>query len=247
MRALKPVALAAMVWMGMQGSAMAVDPLVKADAVPGSFSANFSLTSEYVFRGISQTDARPAAQGGIDYEVPFNENKSIGFYAGTWGSNVNFADASIELDVYGGLQGTVGPLGWKLGGIQYFYPGADPNLNYDFFEIAGSLSYDIKFASLTAGLNYSPDYFGASGDAFYYAFDVEVPIGKFVALTGHVGYQTIDDNVAWGTDDYVDYAIGATVNLFGFDIAATYTDTDLSKDQCDEACGIFMVSASRSF
>lgn len=247
MRAMKVIALAAVVWMGVQGSAMALDPLVKPDAIPGSFSANVALTSEYVFRGISQTDGRPAIQGGFDYELPFNKDKSLGLYLGTWGSNVDFTDATLELDVYGGLQGTVGPLGWKLGLIRYIYPGAASDLNYDFTEIAGALSYDAGFLSLNAGLNYSPEYFGKSGNAYYYALGVEVPIVNKVALTGHVGYQTIKDNAAWGTDDYMDYSIGASINLLGFDISAAWTDTDLSKNQCDELCGIFTVTASRSF
>ena len=57
-------------------------------------SANVAFTSDYVWRGMTQSDG-PAIQGGFDYEA------DGGFYAGIWGSNVNFNDgAGSELDLY---------------------------------------------------------------------------------------------------------------------------------------------------
>lgn len=233
-------------WLMFGTAAQAAEPLLKQDAIPGTFSANVALTSEYVFRGISQTDARPAVQGGFDYEVNLAD-KSMSFYTGVWGSNVHFADASIEVDVVAGLKGEIGPVGWSAGGVYYIYPGAAPELEYDFFEAAFSVSYDPGFASFTGALNYSPEYFGESGDAVYTAFDVEIPVGKFVALKGHVGYQDIEKEENFGTSDYLDYSLGVGVNLFGFDVDLAWTDTDLAKDECDEACGIVTFTVARSF
>lgn len=238
-------------WLAVAGAAHAVEPIVSEDAIPGSFSANVALTGEYIFRGISQTDGNPAIQGGFDYSVNLFEDagavSDVGAYAGVWGSNVNFFDAHIETDVYGGLTTIILGVGLDLGFIYYLYPGAASELNYDFVEVKLAASYDAGVASATAGVNYSPEYFGESGEAWYPALDVEVPIGGYFALTGHVGYQVIDDNAAFGTDDYLDYSVGGTMNLFGFDVSAVWTDTDLDTAQCDDLCGIFVVTVSRSF
>ena len=81
-------------WLASGAAAYAVDPIVDEKSVPGEFSANVALTSEYIFRGISQTDGTPAIQGGFDYSVTFLEDagalKNLGGYLGVWGSNVRF-------------------------------------------------------------------------------------------------------------------------------------------------------------
>ena len=241
----RATALALALCVGLDGGAQALDPLIKEKGIPGGFSANVALTSEYIFRGISQTDGVPALQGGFDYELGVAKDAKA--YLGVWGSNVNFTDATLETDIYGGVKFGIGKLELDAGFIYYLYPGANSSLDYDFVEAKFAASYDAGFASATAGMNYSPEYFGKSGDAFYYALDVEVPVANKIAFKGHVGYQTIDNNVAFGTDDYLDYSIGATVNIAGFDLTLAWTDTDLSTAQCNDLCGIFTVTLSRSF
>ena len=214
--------------------ALANDPLVKSEEFPGSFSANAAFVSEYFFRGVSQSDDVPALQGGMDYELPFNDY--IGLYAGAWGSNVNFTSATVEMDFYGGVSGSYMNFSYSAGAIYYYYPGASDELNYDFWEAAFSLGYDFGFASATGSFNYSPDYFGSSGDAYYYALGVDVPIGKYFTLSAHVGHQDIDKNANFGLPDYTDWSVGVT-----------YTDTNMSDRNCDDLCGAVVFSVSRSF
>lgn len=244
-RFLRNAALGLALLIGSGAAAHALEPLVKEDAIPGKFSANVGITSEYVFRGISQTDGVPALQGGFDYEIDLS--KSVNGYAGVWASNVKFPDASVEMDIYGGIKTDISGVGLDVGFIYYAYPGAASALDYDFVEAKFALSYDAGVASGTAAINYSPEYFGDSGDAVYYALDLEVPIQKLFAIIGHIGYQTIEENAAFGTDDYVDFKIGAKANVMGFDLTLAYTDTDLPKSQCDDLCGIFTATLSRSF
>ena len=104
--------------------AFAAPAIAEEAAGPHSFSANVALVSDYVFRGISQTQNRPAIQGGFDY------SHSSGLYLGTWGSNVSWVqdtgmktNNSLELDVYGGYKGAVGPVSYDVGVLQYYYPG----------------------------------------------------------------------------------------------------------------------------
>lgn len=233
----------------------AAEPLIDEKSFPGAFSANVGLFSEYYYRGISQTDDAPALQGGVDWSAAVDEGTGTGVYLGVWGSNVDFNEAAgvngatIEIDYYGGLTGDIGSTGlsWDVGFIYYTYPGAAGSLDYDFVEAQGALSYDFGFASATASLNYSPENFGKSGAAFYPKLGVDVPVGKYLTLSAHVAKQYIDDNATFGVPDYVDYSIGGTVNLAGFDVNLTWSDTDMSEAECGDACGMVLLSVSRSF
>ena len=223
--------------------------------IPGTFSANVALTSEYLFRGLSQTDDGPALQGGFDYEV--NVAKPVAVYAGVWASNVDFGEAStvdganIEIDLYGGLKGNFGDTGfsWNAGFIYYAYPGADSSLNYDFWEIQGAVGYDFGVAAVTGSLNYSPENFGKSGDASYYklAVDVPVPAVKGLSFSGYVAKQYIDKTAVFGTADYVEWNLGVTYNVLGwFDASINYSDTDVSPDTDGKGEAV-LFTVSRSF
>ncbi len=104
-------------------------------------TGNVSLTSDYKFRGISQSDESPAIQGGLDYA------HDSGFYVGTWASSVDFDtngagyDGSLELDVYAGFGNTIGDsdFGYDVGVMYYAYPG-DDGAEGDYFEFYGGLS-----------------------------------------------------------------------------------------------------------
>lgn len=222
---------------------------------PGTFSANVALTSEYYFRGISQTDDAPAIQGGFDYEIEVA--KPVSAYVGVWGSNVDFNEsgsvdgATIEIDWYGGVKGNIGETGlsWDVGFIYYSYPGAAGSLDYDFWEVQGALGYDFGIAALTGSLNYSPENFGKSGDAYYYklAVDVPVPAVKGLSFAAYVAKQDIQKNAVFGTEDYLEWNIGVTYNVAGlFDASINYSDTDVSPgaDGKEEAV---LFTISRSF
>ena len=84
--------------------------------VSADVSSNVSASSNYLFRGVTQTDGAAAVQGGLDYE------HASGFYAGGWGSNVDFGDgSSYELDLYAGFSGSVEELGYDVGYIYWVY------------------------------------------------------------------------------------------------------------------------------
>jgi uncharacterized protein (TIGR02001 family) len=118
---LLPLAIAAA--LGLHAHARADEP-AQAHTVTG----NLTITSDYRFRGISQTfgedfDAGPSVQGGIDYA------HSSGFYLGNWNSNVSGVQypngSALEMDFYGGYKLTAGDLTWDFGTIYYYYPGSE--------------------------------------------------------------------------------------------------------------------------
>jgi uncharacterized protein (TIGR02001 family) len=214
----------------------------KGDWLPGEFSATVALTSDYIFRGVSQTDHEPALQGSIGYSV---ETGILGtsLFGGVWGSNVDFNDgdeAHVELDWSFGLSGDVADtgIGWSLGGVYYHYPGARSGLNYDYWEVPLTLTYSPveDLVTLTGSYFYSPDFFAASGDGHYVNGKVAVTpdLTKYfdIALFGALGHQWVDDNSRFGAEDYLDWTLGITVTIKGVDLTAAYTDTDLSKSDC---------------
>lgn len=237
-------------------AANAAEPLVDAKMIPGEFSANVGIWSEYYFRGISQTDDAPALQGGFDWSAKLDEKMGLGIYFGTWGSNVDFNEAAgidgatLELDVYGGLTGEIGStgIGWDVGFIQYLYPGAAGSLNYDFLEGKVALSYDFGFVAATASVNYSGNYYGASGESWYPKLALEAPVGKYLTVTAMIAKQYVEKNAVFLFPDYTEYGLGASVNIAGFDVGVTYSDTSMSHTQCPEACGgKVLFNVSRSF
>ncbi len=204
--------------------------------LPGTFSANVGFYTDYTFRGLSQTGNDPAVQGGIDWSLDTGHH-GIGVYLGAWGSNVNLTDGDLEVDFYGGLTKTFGPVNAKAGFIYYRYPGARGSLNYDYVEAAFGLSGEI-YSGLTLGVtyNYSPDNFGSSGTAHYFngGLSYAVPVkGVNLTLFGNVGRQMIQDNATFGVPDYWDFKVGATLGLTpNLSLSAFYTDTDISKSSC---------------
>lgn len=200
--------------------------------VPGDFSANVALTNDYLYRGISQNDEGPAIQGGFDYTYKM-------FSAGIWASPVDFNDgdeANIEIDYYASIGSEISGVSWSVGGIYYSYPGARPNLNYDFYEATAGLGYDFGFASAELSVNYSPEFFGDSGDATYLALAVGIPLGDRFSLNLGAGRQWIDDEAAYGVPDYTDWKAGITTSFKGIDIELAYIDTDLSDRECADGC-----------
>ena len=216
------------------------------------FSGNVSVTSDYSFRGISQTLEEPAIQGGLDLRHPW------GLYLGTWGSSVNFGEdlslgdrAQMELDLYGGIgRSLFGLATVDLGFIYYAYPGAENNRNYDFLEFGLGASRSVGPLSPAVSLKYSPDFFAESGEALYYGASLGVPV-SFVTLNGSVGRQQIERNDVFGTPDYTDWGLGASVGFVGLSFTGKYIDTSLDDDECfggSDLCGSRVVfSISRAF
>ncbi|GLX87418.1 hypothetical protein tloyanaT_36710 [Thalassotalea loyana] len=192
----------------------------QASAVEG-LSANVGLTSNYLWRGVSQTDDGAAISGGIDYA------SDSGFYVGTWASNVDFGDdASYELDFYAGFGGEFGDgIGYDVGYIYYAYPDSaevDSSNEYDFGEIYGSLSYGAFSVTANYGLH-AQDAGEVFEDALYISADAAFEVAEGLELGLHIGNYSFDLD---GAEDYTDY--GISLSKAGFTLAVS--DTDLDND-----------------
>lgn len=199
----------------------------------GEFSGNVTLTSDYVFRGFTQTDGAPMIQGGFDYA-------DDSFYVGTWASGVDFGDGtSTEIDVYAGWTPTVGAFDLDLGAIYYWYPDAPDNPEQNFVEVyAGASTMIGESLEVGASLAYSPDFYLEVGDAFYWAASAGIPLGESFGLDATIGYSDFSD---LSGADYTDWSLGLTTSVQGFDLDFRYIGTDV--DGNDDS---FVVSVSRA-
>jgi uncharacterized protein (TIGR02001 family) len=219
--------------------------LVAAMPAQADLEGNVAMTTDYIFRGFSQTDQKPAIQGGFDYS-----HEGTGFYAGIWGSNVELGNSvSIEVDYYMGLSGETGGIGWDLGVIHYDYP-SDSAADFDFEEYTVGITYEF----LSASYAYSDDFFGATSDEAHYfslGADFELPMGLSMAV--HWGHQMIEDaNSNTDDEDYNDWSIGFSKEVSGVGLDVTYHDTSavssaFGGSNCDSLCDsrvVFTISKS---
>ena len=203
------VGVAMLMAMGMTGAAHA----------EGSVSASVGFTTDYVFRGVTQTDNGPAIQGSFDYATDF-------FYAGVWGSNVNFGgDESLELDAYVGITPTTGPINWDLALVGYFYPGADDvGAEFDYFEgIVGASTSVTEQFSVGGQVAYSPEFTGETGEGIYYEVNGAFALSDAASLSAAWGNQDVDD-----LGDYDTWNVGGSYATHGFTIDLRYHETDIS-------------------
>jgi uncharacterized protein (TIGR02001 family) len=193
-----------------------------APSYAGDWSANASMTSNYIWRGLTQTENEAAVQGGIDYA------DDSGFYVGTWASNVNYGAGDVysyEHDIYAGYAFESGGITWDFGYLYYNY---DSAAQFDFGEVYGSVGIGGFGFSLYMLTNTEADEmpgqdFGAFG-TYYASADYGFTLSNGVDVGLHLGYHDGDFAEAFnGTDDgYFDYAVSFAKEGFTF----TVTDTN---------------------
>lgn len=222
--------------------------ILAALAVPGiamaeeasPFSGNVSLTTDYLYRGLTQTNHRGAIQGGFDYA------DASGFYIGTWGSNISWiagTGTSLELDTYAGYTASFGDdFNYNIGGLRYNYSGeyADPSPNTN--EIYASLGWKSVSAKYSRAMTNLFGFAESSG-AGYLELNASYTLeGPAVDLSAHYGKQTIPNNTA---SEYSDYNVKAAKAFGAYTWAFTVSKTNLKDTlKSDEARGILSVSHS---
>ena len=110
---------------------------VAAPASASSLSSTFTVASDYLFDGVSQTQNDPALQASLDW------SHDSGFYLGTWASNVDFGrtdPAEVEVDFYGGYAASYeSGWGWTTGFAHYSYTGAPSSYDYTEWTVGVTL------------------------------------------------------------------------------------------------------------
>jgi len=202
------LALFAAAALSIAGSAAAQEAL--------SFDFNLGVASDYVFRGVSQTDEDPQVFGGADLSVG-------DFYAGVWGSNVDFNDSTdAEFDLYAGFTPTLGVVSLDLGVLYYGYIDQPSGADLDYIELKAVGSIPLGPATVGAQAYYSPNYYAGVDHAFYYEVNGSFSPNEKLSFSAALGRQQVS-----GAGDYTTWNIGAGYALtehLGLDLR--YHDTD---------------------
>ncbi|AJP70840.1 TorF family putative porin [Sphingomonas hengshuiensis] len=216
--------------------AMAQEASEAAEPTPAvTITGNFGATTDYRFRGLSQSHEHVAGQGTI------NVNHESGAYVGTWASTIDDTYSlpgygDVEVDLYGGYTKTLSNgLGYDVGLLYYFYAGAPKLNNTDFFEPYASVNYTFGPANVKVGGNYAWKQSGtADQDSLYLYSNVAVTVPNTpipLKLLGHVGRSDGylgKFNLDAGDENYLDWSLGAETSFQGFTLGVSYVDTDIT-------------------
>lgn len=186
-----------------------IAPLAPAGAAELRYNAG--VVSDYVYRGVSRTDDHAAVQGGVDIV------HESGLYAGAWASNVDFADADLELDARAGvaLKSRSG-WGWDLGVIAYRFD--ESRFNYEEWYVG--VTYGYLGAKVWRDWHNDDTY--TEANASY-----EMGSGFYAIL--HGGFYVRDRQ-----EDYSDYALALGRKFSDFDARVTLSNTDLNESDRDD-------------
>ncbi|MFY1920044.1 TorF family putative porin [Achromobacter xylosoxidans] len=237
--------LAALALVALAAPAHAADSAT-ADVPEYTLTANVTLASQYRYRGLMQTNNKPAIQGGFDF------THASGLYLGNWNSSVSWLNdgnsdvsAPVEMDFYGGYKGNLAAdVPFDLGVLQYYYPGDYPS---------GYTSPDTT--ELYAGVGYGPvmfkysvamtNLFGFADSKYSQYFDLS---GNFdtgfwgLTVNAHVGRQTVR-NLTDGA--YTDWKLGLTKDFGqGLAISVAYIDTNADRAVYTNSRGRYMGRAT---
>ncbi|MBI4193719.1 MAG: hypothetical protein HY526_01430 [Betaproteobacteria bacterium] len=221
----------------------------QAPASPHTFTGNVGLFSQYIFRGLTQTNKDPAIQGGFDY------SHASGLYVGTWASNISwltdsstvtgYTSSSMEWDFYGGFRGTFGKsdFGYDVGLLYYYYPGSHNTVlvpgavKADTLEAYGALSWKWIAAKYSYSIDNKTFGVANSDGTWYLDLTATVPLGDsgFTAIA-HWGKQKFRGTTAGVSNDsvasYEDWKLGLNYALpKDFTIGAFFSGTDMSAPQ----------------
>ncbi len=211
---------------------------------PSPITANVTVVNDYRFRGISQTNFKPAIQGGFDYA------HESGAYIGNWNSSISWVGdlnpgvtAPIEMNFYGGFKKELLAKGFAsdIGVYQYYYPtsGAftgtfvNPNTteiyaaqNFTFGPLAGFIKFSYAVTNAFGNAN--------SSGSYYPDFTINYDTGIWgITANGHVGYQYIAGTAPGATVSnntlytYTDWKLGFTKDFGGgLSAAVAYVGTN---------------------
>ena len=208
-------------------------------------TANAAASSNYLWRGVTQTSDNAQVSGGIDY------GHESGFYAGTWASNVSYESDDIysyEHDMYFGFSGESEGIAYDFGYLYYNY---DDEANFDFAEVYGTvgmggLSLTVYLLAHTEADEGENQDFGFA-QASYTSLDYSMEILNGTELGFHVGYHEGDFAEAFnGVEGYADYGVSIAKDGFSFAVTGTNLDDD-GADALDNDAVKFTVAYSMDF
>jgi uncharacterized protein (TIGR02001 family) len=213
---------------GIQDPAVDPNAATVESAQQSPLTGNFDITTNYVFRGISNSNNNPAFQGGLTYTF-----LTTGIYLNVWGSNVDFVDpqgfqATVEADTIIGIANNINDdWSYNVNFNRYNYPKASA-ANYN--EVIAALTYKIFTLTVADSLNV----YGVHENGLYYNGLINVPLPQkyvhFSDLSAEASYGHYSLPRSAGLLSYNDYMIGLDKGFGMYDLLLQYTNTNHRSD-----------------
>ena len=198
-----------------------ISPVAQAE-----ISANLGVTSNYVFRGFTQTNDDPAIQGGVDY------THASGFYAGAWASQVDCPAASncagfgstnndgLEVDIYAGVNAELqGGTILDIGLIQYNYTDSNKDESLELY-------FGLGIGPVTGTYYWGDDSSPGNADYQYLDLKFKMDLGDDVNFTMHYGRLDPDNSSIVN-----DISVGLSKEILGADVSVIATAEDDTKQE----------------
>ena len=246
------------------GSAFAADLAKKKAPAPApvvvspwDFTVGGGLTSNYIFRGISQSNNGPSVNANAELRYTFSDTWAA--YVGTAGSSIKLTDQvpspTMELDAIGGVRGTFGAFSTDFGAIAYIYPGLKtPSIagvfptNPTFYEGYAKLGYNVtETVSLGANAFYSPSFLDTGANGTYLSATAKWTLPMDFSLSGEFGRQYLGTTDSKHTNtsgvarfnmpDYNYWNAGVSYGYKFATLDLRYHGTDLSSKECANITG----------
>lgn len=230
----------------LQAGCFTLAAALLAPTVAAEVTGNIGATSDYRFRGVSQSAGNAAIQGGVDYS---HDN---GFFAGAWASSIDFdekgaakedrVNANVELDLYFGYAGAISDsVEYDVTFYRYTYPGDDVSQDYN------EISIGLYVADIHLAYWYANDYGNSGDDLSYTEANYSYALSDDWSLDFHAGYnfgEAVEDY------EYVDYSIGLSTSISDIDVSIAWLGSDMDDKVSSgvwKSDNSFLVSASYSF
>jgi len=209
----------------MKKNLLAVAATLAAAAIPTIASAqlafNVGAVTDYRYRGLSQSQLKPALQGGVDYTAG-------GFYVGAWASTIRWVkksggDANVEIDLYAGYKGEIAKdFGYDVGVLTYIYPSNKLSPSANTTELYGAATLGpatLKYSHSVSNLFG----FANSKNSGYLDLSASFDLGDGWSLAPHIGRQRVAHNSLYS---YTDYSLAVNKDIDGLVLSATLVGTD---------------------
>jgi hypothetical protein len=227
------LSLAAVLAVSAAAPALAADVPAKAPKVapapppsPWDIAFGSAIMNDYIFRGVTQSDHRPSV--AAYFEPRYNINANWQLYAGISGESIKFANnAAAEIDFYGGVRSTWGPVVFDVGYWYYYYPGGkcfgtgptqsfdpgcDPNFIFpngnaaksvaSFYEVYGKITYTWTDWAFGVNFYYSPNFLNLGANGEYLSGTIKFTAPEKMALGPFGWYVSGEFGRQWlGTSD----------------------------------------------
>jgi len=180
-------------------------------------SGNLALTSNYIWRGVSQTSNNIALQGGFDVA------HTSGLSAGIWASNVNQVSENgnnLEIDFYANYGFKVSKIDLSVGYIAYTYQGQSSS---NFSEVNVAATYAGVTAKVSKEIANASSGSGYTNFGYYYelGYNYSIPAVKNLDLGLHYGWAKHTGY----SQKAEDYSVSLTYPVAGFATTVAYTNT----------------------